>query len=123
MLDLTLDRRRLEAATKTLARRLLDERTAPDHWDGHLSSSALSTATAVLALFMAARNGYRQAERLDPLVRMGTAWLLQHQNADGGWGDTDRSGSNVSTTAIVWAALSKVVADDPAAATALPAIS
>ena len=122
MLDLTLDRRRLETATRRLAQRLLDKRTAPDHWDGRLSSSALSTATAVLALFMAARKGYRQADRLDPLVHAGTAWLVQHQNADGGWGDTDRSGSNISTTAIVWAALSKVVADDSASATAFPAI-
>ncbi|PYR39376.1 MAG: squalene--hopene cyclase [Acidobacteria bacterium] len=117
MLDLTLDRRRLEAATNRLARRLLEKRTAPDHWDGHLSSSALSTATAVLALSIAARQGYRRTERLDTFVQAGTAWLLQHQNADGGWGDTDRSGSNISTTAIVWATLSKVAPDDPAVAT------
>jgi squalene-hopene/tetraprenyl-beta-curcumene cyclase len=123
MLDLTLDRRRLEAATNRLARRLLEKRTAPDHWDGHLSSSALSTATAVLALSIAARQGYRGAERLDMFVKAGTAWLLRHQNADGGWGDTDRSGSNLSTTAIVWATLSKVASDDPAAAAqAVPAI-
>jgi squalene-hopene/tetraprenyl-beta-curcumene cyclase len=122
MLDLTLDRRRLEAATNRLARRLLEKRTAPDHWDGHLSSSALSTATAVLALSIAARQGYRRAERLDAFVQAGTAWLLQHQNADGGWGDTDRSGSNISTTAIVWATLSKVAPDDPAGAQAVAAI-
>ena len=53
------DRDRLDAALSTLVRRLLDRRAAPDHWDGHLASSALSTATAVLALHTAAQHGYR----------------------------------------------------------------
>ncbi len=39
-----LDRDRLDAAlTHSLSRRLLDRRAAPDHWEGHLASSALST--------------------------------------------------------------------------------
>ena len=45
------DREELDAAVNTLVRRLLDRRTAPDHWDGRLASSALSTATA--AVFVA----------------------------------------------------------------------
>ena len=43
-----LDQR--DAALTTLVRRLLDRRAAPDHWDGRLASSALSTATALHAL-------------------------------------------------------------------------
>ena len=92
----------------SLVRRLLDRRAAPDHWDGHLASSALSTATAVLALHTSAQHGYRADDRLAPAVTAGSTWLLQHQNADGGWGDTVRSRSNISTTAIVWATLSKL---------------
>ncbi|UCG33723.1 MAG: hypothetical protein JSU68_03630 [Phycisphaerales bacterium] len=34
------------------------------------------------------------------------AWLAEHQNADGGWGDTVDSPSNISTTTLCWAALS-----------------
>src|SRR5262249_45997432 len=109
---MALDRERLAAATDRLARRLLDKRAGFDHWDGRLSSSALSTATRVRAVSTAAQHGYPGSDRLEPLIRAGTAWLLQHQNADGGWGDTDRSRSNVSTTAIAWATLSKISKDD-----------
>ena len=100
-------RDRLEAALSTsFAGCSTGERRA-DHWDGHLASSALSTATAVLAL----RRGRRTVMRVAivwPICRAGSAWLLQHQNPDGGWGDTVRSRSNISTTAIVWASLSKI---------------
>ena len=51
--------------------RLLERRAAPDHWDGRLASSALSTATAVLALDITARNGHPDADRLAPLVAAG----------------------------------------------------
>ena len=89
-----------------LIARLLERRAAPDHWVGHLASSALSTATAVLALEISARNGFREPERLAPLVAAGSGWLVSHQNGDGGWGDTVLSKSNISTTAIAWATLS-----------------
>ena len=105
---MALDRDRLDAALRILSGRLLDRRAAPDHWEGHLASSALSTGTAVLALDTSARNGFPSADRLTPFVSAGAAWLVQHQNPDGGWGDTVRSRSNISTTAIVWAALSKI---------------
>jgi squalene-hopene/tetraprenyl-beta-curcumene cyclase len=41
------------------------------------------------------------------------------QNPDGGWGDTIRSRSNISTTAIVWASLSKIAGNE---ASVVPAI-
>ena len=62
----------------------------------------------MLALHTSAQHGYRADGRLAPAVTAGSTWLLQHQNADGGWGDTVRSRSNISTTAIVWATLSKL---------------
>ena len=39
------------------------------------------------------------------LVARGAAWLAAHANADGGWGDTPDSRSNISTTALAWGAL------------------
>lgn len=74
-------------------------------WAGHLSSSALSTATAVVAL---ATVGEASDARL---VRDGLDWLVRNANADGGWGDTPRSRSNPSTTALVWAAFGAAHAD------------
>src|SRR5207253_2172627 len=38
-------------------------------------------------------------------IEQGLAWLAGHANADGGWGDTVCSRSNLSTTTLVWAAL------------------
>jgi len=108
-----------EAALGSLVRRLLDRRAAPDHWEGRLASSALSTATAVLALDTVARNDYAAAARLDSFVKAGSAWLVRHQNPDGGWGDTIRSRSNISTTAIVWASLSKIAGNEANAVTAI----
>jgi squalene-hopene/tetraprenyl-beta-curcumene cyclase len=87
------------------AREYLLSKRVGGHWEGHLSSSALSTATACFAL-----------ESLPPevappqsseLIRAGHRWLLEHQNTDGGWGDTVLSHSNLSTTVLCWAALAK----------------
>ena len=41
---------------------------------------------------------------LEELVKDGRAWLARTQNGDGGWGDTILSKSNISTTALGWAA-------------------
>ena len=90
--------------------KLLDARTAEGHWEGHLSPSALSTATAACALEIVRRNG--GADRSD-LVKRGLAWLVAHQNPDGGFGDTPESPSNISTSVLCWAALG--LGDEPAA--------
>jgi squalene-hopene/tetraprenyl-beta-curcumene cyclase len=88
---------------ETLTSRLIASRNAAGHWEGRLASSAVSTATAVVALTLAAREGRREREAL---AEAGADWLVAHQNADGGWGDTVASGSNLSTAALCWAALS-----------------
>jgi squalene-hopene/tetraprenyl-beta-curcumene cyclase len=92
---------RLEAAYQTALAALLAERTPDAHWVGELSTSALSTATAVMALHLV---GERGGARNDDLVAGGLRWLAEHQNADGGWGDTVKSLSNISTTMLCRAA-------------------
>jgi squalene-hopene/tetraprenyl-beta-curcumene cyclase len=97
---------------------LLRRRTAIDHWEGRLASSALSTATAVLALHLTQTHRH-SADDLQRFVTAGTRWLTEHQNRDGGWGDTVRSRTNISTTAIVWATLSASAGGDPRAEAAV----
>lgn len=79
--------------------RLLAERTPDGWWEGCLSSSALSTATACAALALA--GDAQDTQR----VGAGLTWLASFQNEDGGFGDTTCSPSNLSTTALAWMAL------------------
>ncbi|NQV32801.1 MAG: squalene--hopene cyclase [Phycisphaeraceae bacterium] len=83
---------------------LLRERCAGGSWTGRLSSSALSTATAVFALESVDCHTHHS------MIEGGLCWLVDHQNADGGWGDTIKSSSNLSTTLLCISALS--VSDD-----------
>ena len=77
---------------------LLDARGPEGRWIGHLSSSALSTATATCALAIVDR------EKHSVRIAAGLRWLAANSNADGGWGDTTKSLSNLSTTTLCWAA-------------------
>ena len=93
---------------------LLAERSSSGHWEGHLSSSALSTATAVTALALYGRAaGTSTADCA--LIGSGLAWLIANRNSDGGWGDTVASKSNISTTMLVWAALAFAADSDQSA--------
>lgn len=95
---------RLLTALHTAQDALLAKRTRDGVWEGRLSSSALSTATAVVALELSQRAGLVRNEEHEPLVEGGLNWLDAHANPDGGWGDTVASQSNLSTTTLVWAA-------------------
>jgi squalene-hopene/tetraprenyl-beta-curcumene cyclase len=83
---------------------LRDARSPQGIWEGLLSSSALSTATAITALALHLRAG-SSSDTDARLIDDGLAWLLANQNGDGGWGDTVSSVSNISTTLLVWSAL------------------
>src|SRR5437762_1398356 len=93
----------MEQSLANATRELLNLRTAGGYWCGELSSSALSTATALFALRLF--NRQHEDDRRAALIEGGIAWLIAHQNSDGGWGDTTISHSNISTTALCWAAL------------------
>lgn len=90
---------------------ILRDQQHEDHWTGQLSTSALSTATAISALSLS----YEAAAKSDnpplpklhrwlQLIQRGMAWLANAQNADGGFGDTDLSHSNIATTYLALAA-------------------
>ncbi|HEX3152406.1 MAG TPA: prenyltransferase/squalene oxidase repeat-containing protein [Gemmataceae bacterium] len=98
-----VDPERLRAAYCKARDALLAERTPVGHWIGELSSSALSTATAVTALAIVARSAGVNSTH-ERLIDAGLSWLADHQNADGGWGDTVKSISNISTTMLCRAA-------------------
>jgi squalene-hopene/tetraprenyl-beta-curcumene cyclase len=97
--------RRIVHAARKSAEALVREIGPAGHWEGQLSSSALSTATAVTALAGVDR------ERHAALIEAGLRWLAEHANPDGGWGDTVLSRTNISTTALCWAAFGAAGAD------------
>jgi len=91
----------LNTAYRTALDRLLARMHPDGYWEGRLSSSALSTATAVSALSLASGGAGLHAAMIDG----GCEWMCKHQNADGGWGDTIDSPSTLATTMLVIAAL------------------
>jgi squalene-hopene/tetraprenyl-beta-curcumene cyclase len=84
---------------------LLAQRRPEGHWEGRLASSALATATAMGALALVRRHGGPAPAESARMISAGLPWLAQTQNPDGGWGDTDRSPSNIATTMLVRAAV------------------
>ena len=121
-MTLQVDRERLSAAYRIARSQLLAERNSQGTWVGELSSSPLSTATAISALFLAEQGGTSsglpvftpgiEPSHIDDIYRSDLSemivhsmhWLAEQQNEDGGWGDTDRSRSNIATTMLVQAA-------------------
>lgn len=100
------DRTAVTATLRAATNRLLERMEPAGHWQGHLSSSALSTAVATAALAQVDRDRHEAA------IARGVRWLVAHGNADGGWGDTIDSPSNLSTTLLVWATLGAVPGPD-----------
>jgi squalene-hopene/tetraprenyl-beta-curcumene cyclase len=97
-----ITRERLAEAYAKARAHLLSRRTPDGFWVGELASSSLSTATAVCALTLVDRH------RFAALIGGGARWLLNNQMSDGGWGDTVKSFSNISTTMLCRAALTLV---------------
>ena len=105
-----IDHVRLIESERQVRRELLAARDG-NHWVGQLASSALSTATAISALSIVQRqhrwdgdSGEHDDSLLSELIVQGLQWLSKQQNEDGGWGDTDQSYSNISTTMLALSA-------------------
>ncbi|MCE9544148.1 MAG: hypothetical protein K8T25_01280 [Planctomycetia bacterium] len=117
-----IDSQRLRAATATVRGDLLAECEVDGSWRGRLTGSPAATAAALSALSVARQRartaiaarpanalsenapGTIDDERLDRMILAGLHWLVARQNADGGWGDSDRSPSNLAATLMVRAA-------------------
>jgi squalene-hopene/tetraprenyl-beta-curcumene cyclase len=97
---------RLATAHQTVRETLLAQRRPEGYWEGRLSSSALSTATAVSAL------GLGGEARDEWLVRRGLLWLRETQGGDGGYGDTPDSPSNLATSLLVLSAYELTAGED-----------
>ena len=76
---MTLNPARLKAALQTTREVLLAERNEQGYWTGDLSSSALATATAVVALHLVQRE--TKANHQD-LIDGGLLWLVANANED-----------------------------------------
>ncbi len=111
----------VESAVKLLTHELHHSQKDSGFWEGELASSALSTATAVSSMSVL-REGVvcfktqqhiapklkpasDQLTIIDHLIERGCKYIVDQQRSDGGWGDTDRSNSNISTTLLCIAAL------------------
>ncbi len=103
----------IEQAVDRVNEMLLARRNEHGWWTGKLSTSALSTATAVMALLkameatdqMTSPTMTGQRQRWQAMIDGGLTWLADHQNPDGGWGDTVLSISNISTSMLCHAVL------------------
>lgn len=94
-----MENKRLENIFEELVPQLKSQQNEEGFWSGHLASSALATAVAMVALKI-------NNEKPDnDLILNGLDWILNHQNEDGGFGDTPESVSNVSTTLLSYAAI------------------
>ncbi|MEM7479496.1 MAG: prenyltransferase/squalene oxidase repeat-containing protein, partial [Planctomycetota bacterium] len=96
----------------------LQSQSQTTHWTGRLSTSALSTATAVSALWQClqtqatssptkaakTRSADTSPSKIEEAIDVAVHWLAAQQNEDGGFGDTDRSHSNIATSYLVLAA-------------------
>jgi len=98
---------------ESLASDLCAQRGSDGFWEGRLSSSALGAAVAAAAMKL------YDEEKLSPRVSGCIRWLLDHQNADGGYGDTPESVSNISTSLLCYGAIFFCAGEDDSRAAAL----
>lgn len=79
--------------------RLMKSRSEDGMWRGSLSSSAISTAVSVFALQRI------DAEKYRAQIDAGVNWLRQTMKADGSWGDSVESPSNMTATLLTYVSL------------------
>jgi squalene-hopene/tetraprenyl-beta-curcumene cyclase len=90
---------RVRAAIDRAVAALFRVQRADGSWVDHLSSSALATAPALLALHLA------DPARYAAQIAAGCAWLRATQHADGSWGDAVIDAGTLNATAMALPAL------------------
>ena len=94
-----MNRSQLKEMQTDAMQRLMCSRSADGMWRGSLSSSAISTAVSVFAL-----------QRIDAVkyqaqIDAGVQWLRATMKADGTWGDSVESPSNMTATLLTYVSL------------------
>lgn len=89
----------LEGALARAAAYVRRARRTDGSWVGELSSSALATAMAIVALQLVGAGRHARA------IEAGRRWLVRTQLPDGGWGDATTDASNINATSLAIAAL------------------
>jgi len=99
----------IQTAHREVSDELMRRRNSEGYWRGHLCSSPLATATATSAIAVYCKSLQDSKTcsltHLEQAIQLGVRYLLATQQRDGGWGDTERSLSNIATTYLVRAAL------------------
>ena len=96
---MTLLALQLQEQFEIYSKLLLQKRNAQGYLNGQLSSSALGVAVAITALYFYDTKGNASE------ISSGLTWLKKNVNADGGFGDSPQSVSNVSTSLLCYAAV------------------
>ncbi len=91
--------RQIDKIIKVTSEALLSKREEGKIWRGKLSSSAISTSVSVFALHEI------DAQTYDRQIADGVAWLQRTMKADGSWGDSIESPSNLTATLLTYASL------------------
>ena len=79
---------------------LLSMRREDGMWEGHLSSSAISTSVSIFALSVIDHERYQKE------IERGILWLRQTMKPEGAWGDSIESPVNMTATLLSYTALS-----------------
>lgn len=91
---------KIQTIVNDASKRLLSMRREDGMWEGHLSSSAISTSVSIFALSVIDHERYQKE------IERGILWLRQTMKPEGAWGDSMESPVNMTATLLSYTALS-----------------
>lgn len=91
---------KIQTIVNDASKRLLSMRREDGMWEGHLSSSAISTSVSIFALSVIDHERYQKE------IERGILWLRQTMKPEGAWGDSIESPVNMTATLLSYTALS-----------------
>lgn len=91
---------KIQTIVNDASKRLLSMRREDGMWEGHLSSSAISTSVSIFALSVIDHEEYQKE------IERGMQWLRQTMKPEGAWGDSIESPVNMTATLLSYTALS-----------------
>lgn len=91
---------KIQTIVNDASKHLLSMRREDGMWEGHLSSSAISTSVSIFALSVIDHEEYQKE------IERGMQWLKQTMKPEGSWGDSIESPVNMTATLLSYTALS-----------------